>query len=60
MDDDGPGSAERKRVLKACLVCKKLRDKCDGQVPCGTCVRKGKQCEYEAGAPKKRGPPRVC
>ncbi|KAK4142834.1 uncharacterized protein C8A04DRAFT_12936 [Dichotomopilus funicola] len=31
----------------ACLVCRRKRTKCDGQVPCQRCKSKGEKCSYE-------------
>ncbi|PWN27599.1 hypothetical protein BDZ90DRAFT_279390 [Jaminaea rosea] len=52
---DEPGK-KRQRIQQACKSCGLKRVKCDGQLPCITCVRTGEHCEY--GQPKKRGPPK--
>ncbi|KAK3988987.1 putative conidial development protein fluffy [Cladorrhinum sp. PSN332] len=31
----------------ACLVCRKKRTKCDGQIPCRRCRSRGEDCSYE-------------
>ncbi|KAK0614888.1 hypothetical protein B0T17DRAFT_371073 [Bombardia bombarda] len=31
----------------ACLVCRKKRTKCDGQMPCRRCRSRGEECSYE-------------
>ncbi|GAB1313681.1 C6-zinc finger TF, regulator of conidiation [Madurella fahalii] len=31
----------------ACLVCRKKRTKCDGQLPCRRCRSRGEECSYE-------------
>ncbi|KAK5651955.1 hypothetical protein OQA88_11497 [Cercophora sp. LCS_1] len=31
----------------ACLVCRKKRTKCDGQIPCRRCRSRGEECAYE-------------
>ncbi|KAK4107507.1 hypothetical protein N656DRAFT_719960 [Canariomyces notabilis] len=31
----------------ACLVCRKKRTKCDGQLPCRRCRSRGEECAYE-------------
>ncbi|KAL2256579.1 hypothetical protein VTK26DRAFT_1462 [Humicola hyalothermophila] len=31
----------------ACLVCRKKRTKCDGQLPCRRCKARGEECAYE-------------
>ncbi|KAK4216514.1 hypothetical protein QBC37DRAFT_91591 [Rhypophila decipiens] len=31
----------------ACLVCRKKRTKCDGQMPCRRCRSRGEECAYE-------------
>ncbi|PWN21568.1 hypothetical protein BCV69DRAFT_173938 [Microstroma glucosiphilum] len=46
----------RQRIQQACKSCGAKRVKCDGALPCNTCLRTGEQCEY--GRPKKRGPPK--
>ncbi|KAE8234818.1 hypothetical protein CF326_g133 [Tilletia indica] len=51
----GPPEKKR-RILQACINCSAKRVKCDGQIPCGTCVRNGDECGY--AVPKKRGPPK--
>ena len=35
---------ERKRVAKACSSCRRLKEKCDGRIPCSRCVRYGRTC----------------
>ncbi|CAO1613773.1 unnamed protein product [Parajaminaea phylloscopi] len=47
---------KRQRIQQACKSCGIKRVKCDGQLPCATCVKSGDECEY--GLAKKRGPPK--
>ncbi|KJZ68094.1 hypothetical protein HIM_12514 [Hirsutella minnesotensis 3608] len=47
-----PPAMKRKRTmtLVACDGCRRRRTKCDGKRPrCGQCIRKGEECQYEAG-----------
>ncbi|PWY67893.1 C6 finger domain protein [Aspergillus heteromorphus CBS 117.55] len=44
-------------VKVACLSCRALRVRCDGQETCANCVAKGIPCSY---LPSKRGGPRNC
>ncbi|KAK3714030.1 hypothetical protein LTR37_008059 [Vermiconidia calcicola] len=37
--------AERKRAKKACVRCRRLKEKCDGSTPCGRCRRHNRACE---------------
>ncbi|OKL61786.1 hypothetical protein UA08_02213 [Talaromyces atroroseus] len=39
---------ERVRVTRACDSCKKKKLRCTGTLPCNTCQRTGKTCEYTA------------
>ncbi|PWY95181.1 Zn(II)2Cys6 transcription factor [Aspergillus sclerotioniger CBS 115572] len=50
---DGPASKrrchkERVRVTRACDACKKKKLRCTGNLPCASCVRTSKTCEYTA------------
>lgn len=40
--------ADRSRAVKACVVCRSSKKKCDAQSPCGLCVKKGQPelCTY--------------
>ncbi|PYI12332.1 hypothetical protein BO78DRAFT_402266 [Aspergillus sclerotiicarbonarius CBS 121057] len=50
--NDGPASKrrykERVRVTRACDACKKKKLRCTGTLPCASCLRTGKNCEYTA------------
>ncbi|KAF3811979.1 hypothetical protein GCG54_00002931 [Colletotrichum gloeosporioides] len=37
---------ERKRAVRACDGCRRLKEKCDGGVPCRRCTRLRRQCEF--------------
>ncbi|KAI6910048.1 hypothetical protein KC316_g3010 [Hortaea werneckii] len=51
-----PGSA-RKNVTTACRTCRDSKTKCDAVKPdCTPCVRRGKECKYEAREDKRRVP----
>ncbi|KAH7116383.1 hypothetical protein EDB81DRAFT_767405 [Dactylonectria macrodidyma] len=50
----------RKHVTTACAQCRECKVKCDGATPiCGSCLRKGKECRYEARADRRKLSPRV-
>ncbi|KAA8642069.1 transcription factor domain-containing protein [Aspergillus tanneri] len=44
-------------VKLACLSCRALRIRCDGQAECANCIAKGRSCCY---VPSRRGGPRNC
>lgn len=44
----------RKRSRLACETCRDLKRKCDGNQPCGACVRFEYECTYKTPANKKR------
>ncbi|ORY03324.1 fungal-specific transcription factor domain-domain-containing protein [Clohesyomyces aquaticus] len=39
---------QRRKVSRACDICKTKKAKCSGTVPCESCQRKGLECLYEA------------
>lgn len=39
----------RQRVAKACLNCKSSKQKCDGQIPCSLCTRRGREASCTFG-----------
>ncbi|RMY05055.1 hypothetical protein D0867_10142 [Hortaea werneckii] len=50
------GSA-RKNVTTACRTCRDSKTKCDAVKPeCTPCIRRGKECKYEAREDKRRVP----
>ncbi|KAB8254354.1 C6 finger domain protein [Aspergillus pseudonomiae] len=49
--------ASRPPVKLACLSCRALRIRCDGQTACSNCDAKGRSCSY---VPSRRGGPRSC
>lgn len=59
MSDDAT-SKRRRRVSRACIICRKKKIKCDGQEPCLSCVAGGKACEYDGlkRAERKRRKPK--
>ncbi|SNX83450.1 uncharacterized protein MEPE_02157 [Melanopsichium pennsylvanicum] len=40
------GGSARKRVVRACEVCRRKKVKCNGQKPCAHCVAFGEECAY--------------
>lgn len=49
--------SSRPPIKLACLSCRTLRIRCDGQTVCSNCVAKGRSCSY---VPSRRGGPRYC
>ncbi|KFY29507.1 hypothetical protein V493_02326 [Pseudogymnoascus sp. VKM F-4281 (FW-2241)] len=47
VDDAGKGS-ERLASFRACTACAARRNRCSGEKPCLTCVRKGLDCTFPA------------
>ncbi|OQV08125.1 Fungal Zn2-Cys6 binuclear cluster domain-containing protein [Cladophialophora immunda] len=48
-------STSRKKVSLACLACRRRRTKCDGGVPCASCLSRNTECvkdEYDDGRRK--------
>ncbi|KAH6877259.1 fungal-specific transcription factor domain-containing protein [Thelonectria olida] len=37
---------ERKRAIRACDGCRRVKEKCDGGVPCRRCIRLRRKCEF--------------
>ncbi|UZJ51969.1 hypothetical protein CBS101457_001289 [Exobasidium rhododendri] len=60
-DEDGDAERKRKRVTRACDVCRKKKIRCDGLQPekgaCSNCATYGHDCTF-ADAVKRRAPPR--
>ena len=44
-----PDSRKRQRTIKACLPCRRLKRKCDGERPCSKCARFKYDCHYQQG-----------
>lgn len=46
--DGNVGSFSKKRpsVLRACLLCRSRKQKCDGEKPCFRCIRNQHECTY--------------
>lgn len=44
----------RKRSKLACQTCRELKRKCDGNSPCGNCLRFEYDCTYQDGRKRKR------
>ncbi|OGM47226.1 hypothetical protein ABOM_003985 [Aspergillus bombycis] len=44
-----PGSSKRRGpyALRACMTCRRRKGRCDGQLPCGYCDRRGHACIYD-------------
>ncbi|KAG5987232.1 hypothetical protein E4U54_005082 [Claviceps lovelessii] len=51
--DMDPAATGRKRSKLACQTCRDLKRRCDGEKPCGTCVRFEYHCVFHEGS--KRG-----
>ncbi|CAO1630620.1 unnamed protein product [Parajaminaea phylloscopi] len=60
--DDGDGQGKRRRVQRACDVCRRKKIRCDGLQPgrqaCTNCITYGHDCKFEEAA-KRRAPPRA-
>ncbi|KAI5458904.1 fungal-specific transcription factor domain-containing protein [Mariannaea sp. PMI_226] len=37
---------DRKRAIRACDGCRRVKEKCDGGVPCRRCIRLRRKCEF--------------
>lgn len=46
MYDDHPSHIKKKRVGKACDLCRIKKTKCDGKKPCGRCIADNKICVF--------------
>jgi hypothetical protein len=46
---------KRQRVIRACIPCRQMKKKCDGERPCSTCARFQHDCQYQQ---QKRPNPR--
>lgn len=38
-----------KKTKRACIACRRGKNKCDGEVQCSTCVRRDIECRYQDG-----------
>lgn len=47
---DGPPPSYARRTPQACLRCARLKQRCEGGLPCPRCVRQHGRCEYRQGA----------
>ncbi|PWN38099.1 uncharacterized protein FA14DRAFT_177377 [Meira miltonrushii] len=60
-DEDGDANGKRRRVQRACDVCRKKKIRCDGLQPekgaCSNCASYGHECTF-IDATKRRAPPR--
>jgi hypothetical protein len=54
--DDLPGLRYKRKVTRACDLCKAKRSKCSGEQPCEKCNRRGLQCRYEAVYSRGKAP----
>ncbi|KIX95465.1 uncharacterized protein Z520_08982 [Fonsecaea multimorphosa CBS 102226] len=55
LDNKPKASSSRKKVSLACLACRRRRTKCDGGVPCASCLSRNTECvkdEYDDGRRK--------
>lgn len=56
-DHNSPRKRKRTRVTKACELCRKRKEKCNGERPaCSSCVTLGRSCSY-ATESRRRGLP---
>ncbi|ETS73322.1 hypothetical protein PFICI_14927 [Pestalotiopsis fici W106-1] len=56
-DHNSPRKRKRTRVTKACELCRKRKEKCNGERPaCGSCISLGRSCSY-ASESRRRGLP---
>lgn len=55
---ESPGSSASKvpKVSRACDYCKSKKTKCSGTRPCGSCVKRGIACHYDAKYSRGRPP----
>lgn len=42
----------RQRATVACSACRRLKEKCDGQVPCERCTKHGRLCQVAPSEPR--------
>ncbi|KAF1735498.1 putative transcriptional regulatory protein [Beauveria bassiana] len=49
---------ERKRAARACDICRRQKERCDGGVPCRRCFRLGRRCEFTGDVGGVSGPSR--
>ena len=47
----------RRRSVRACTACRKVKEKCSGTQPCERCLRSGRVCEFQAVDPVARATP---
>ena len=53
----------RRRSVRACTACRRVKEKCSGNEPCERCLRSGRVCEFQAvdsvarALPASRGDP---
>lgn len=48
-DNDPQGAAKRRRIDRACGMCRVKKTKCDGNRPCDACNKRGFTCSYGNG-----------
>ena len=56
-EDNIGNKLTRPRSSKACLECRAMKSRCQGQHPCERCVKRGVECIYEDKV-RRRGPDR--
>ncbi|CAM1509774.1 Fc.00g001090.m01.CDS01 [Cosmosporella sp. VM-42] len=44
----------RRRVVRACDNCRRLKEKCNGGNPCARCLRYGRECQFSDAFKQKR------
>ncbi|KAI7280415.1 hypothetical protein KC319_g318 [Hortaea werneckii] len=45
---------DRKRATVACTACRRLKEKCDGTLPCQRCQKHGRKCEASGKKPQQQ------
>lgn len=45
---------DRQRATVACSNCRRLKEKCDGQVPCERCLKHGRHCQTAPSEPRPK------
>ena len=44
------------KLVTACEYCRFRRIRCNGEMPCASCIARDRECQYPKSPPKKRGP----
>ncbi|KAJ0426832.1 fungal-specific transcription factor domain-containing protein [Aspergillus carlsbadensis] len=49
--------ADRRHTARACDRCRRLKEKCEGGIPCSRCIHLGRHCEFKRLIPTQMEPP---